>query len=427
LIPSIPVYLVGAHTWRNLQDQAPNDKELPAFDYTGYLDFLERYHLNFIRLWRQESLSAPLPYERTGPGLALDGGLKFDLRRLNPVFFDRLSARVREAGTRGIYMGVMLFEGWGIERKDPARPEDPWPYHPFNKANNINDVDGDRDGNGDGSETHTLSDARVTEWQDRFVREVVDVLNPFDNVIYEIANESVPASVPWQEHLVQLIHDYEATKPKQHPVWFTGPWGSRDEDLWASKAEAVSPTLPAPYTAEYAYRDDPPSNDGRKVIINDTDHLWGIGGSRGWVWKSFVRGLNPIYMDAYDAGASPEYYEQARGTREELLSSLGQTRRYAERIPLKTMTPRNELCSSRYCLADPGQAYLVYVPSAGASENPPTVEVDLQSYVGQFQVEWFNPRLNTTLVENKTLPGGRVVFVAPFTGDAVLYLSTDRR
>ena len=47
------------------------------------------------------------------------------------------------------------------------------------------------------------------------------------------------------------------------------------------------------------YQIDPPAADGRKVILTDTDHLWGIGGDVAWVWKSFLRGLNPIFMDPY--------------------------------------------------------------------------------------------------------------------------------
>ena len=253
---------------------------------------------------------------------------------MNPVFFDRLAARVQEAGQHGIYVAVMLFQGWGIERKSPDRPENPWEFHPFHRANNVNGLDGDPDGDGEGTETHTLMGAAVTEWQERFVRQVVDVGIRFDNVVYEIANKSTPTSVPWQEHLVEVIHDYEATKPKQHPVLFSAPWGNREEDLWVSKAEAVSPALPAPYTAKYGYRDDPPPNDGRKVIVNDTDHLWGVGGTRDWVWKSFMRGLNPIYMDPYDAATDRDLYEQVRETREGVLLSLGQTKRYADRIPL---------------------------------------------------------------------------------------------
>lgn len=421
------VYLVGAHTWRNLQDTV-TDKDLPPFDYSAYIRFLERYRLNFFRLWRQEeALSEPLPYLRTGPGLALDGGLKFDVSRLNQAFFDRLSARVEEAGRHGIYVAVMLFQGWGIERKTPTRPENPWEFHPFHKDNNVNGIDGDHDGDGEGTETHTLTDSVVTEWQDRFVRRVVDVLNPFDNVIYEIANESTPDSVPWQEHMVQVIHEYEKTKPKQHPVLFSAPWGNREEDLWRSKAEAVSPALPAPDTAVYAYREDPPPNDGRKVIINDTDHLWGVGGTREWVWESFVRGLNPIYMDPYDPATYSEYYEAVRETREDVLLSLGLTKRYAERIPLQTMIPRSNVCSSRYCLADPGQAYLVYVPSAGRGEQLASVDLDLQNFSGTFTVEWFSPALDRTHVEQKLLPTGPVRLTAPFAGDAVLYVAASGR
>ncbi|HVG02672.1 MAG TPA: DUF6298 domain-containing protein [Nitrospira sp.] len=416
------VYLVGAHTWRNLQDFM-SDKEA-LFDYSGYIRFLDRQHLNFFRLWcQEEALWSPLPYLRTGPGLALDGKPKFDLSRTNPVFFDRLAARVQEAGEHGIYVAVMLFQGWGVERKSSERAENPWDFHPFHKDNNVNAVDGDEDGNGEGAETHEMKDAAVTEWQDRYVRHVIDTVNRFDNVLYEIANESTPGSVPWQEHLVQIIHDYEATKPKQHPVWFSAPWHSREADLWASQAEAVTPTLPAPYTPEYAYRDDPPANDGRKVIINDTDHLWGVGGTEDWVWKSFVRGLNPIYMDPYDPATSAQYYAQVRETRGPVLQALGETKRYADRIPLRRMIPRSELCSSRYCLADPGQDYLIYMPAHDLSEEPTSVQLDLQHFSGTFLVEWFSPRRDRAEGGQIHQLSERVRLTAPFTGDAVLYIS----
>jgi hypothetical protein len=51
-----------------------------------------------------------LPYLRTGPGNALDGGLKFDLKAFNEDYFSRLRSRVMEAGRRGIYVSIMLFE-----------------------------------------------------------------------------------------------------------------------------------------------------------------------------------------------------------------------------------------------------------------------------------------------------------------------------
>lgn len=41
------VYLVGSHTWRNLQDVVSEKSRLP-FDYSGYLRFLTRYHLELF-------------------------------------------------------------------------------------------------------------------------------------------------------------------------------------------------------------------------------------------------------------------------------------------------------------------------------------------------------------------------------------------
>ncbi|GIX02540.1 MAG: hypothetical protein KatS3mg112_1477 [Thermogutta sp.] len=124
------VLLVGSHTWNNLVDMGRSDPPEP-FDFEAYLDFLERYGHNFIRLWTWDSTLwdtrangrwgkdyihhvAPLPWARTGPGTALDGKPKFDLKQFNPAYFTRLRERVSMAGRRGIYVSVMLFEGWGL-------------------------------------------------------------------------------------------------------------------------------------------------------------------------------------------------------------------------------------------------------------------------------------------------------------------------
>ncbi|MBM4083536.1 MAG: hypothetical protein FJ272_02005 [Planctomycetes bacterium] len=50
------------------------------------------------------------------------------------------------------------------------------------------------------------------------------------------------------------------------------------------------------------------------------------------------------------------------------------------------MTPRNDLASTQYCLADPGKEYLVYLPEGGE------VTVDLTAASRTLAVEWFNPR-----------------------------------
>jgi hypothetical protein len=101
------VYLTGSHTWASLQDMGPSNPP-PKFDFTAYLDLLERHHHNFIRLWRwefpqwterdkqQTVFCAPQPWQRTGPALALDRQPRFDLERFDDAYFHRLESASKQ-------------------------------------------------------------------------------------------------------------------------------------------------------------------------------------------------------------------------------------------------------------------------------------------------------------------------------------------
>jgi hypothetical protein len=425
------VYLTGAHTWDNLQDMGEADPP-KAFDFDAYLDFLARHDHNFIRLWRWELLSwdtaandkktairlstTPHPWTRTGPGLALDGQPKFDLERFNEAYFERLRSRVAAARDRDIYVSVMLFEGWGLQHVANA-----WKAHPFHPDNHINGLAADLDGDGRGLEVHTLRVPVATRYQEAYVRKVMDTLNDLDNVLYEIANESGAYSIDWQEHFIRFVHDYEKGKPKQHPVGMTFPY-SRDpkqrgnnSNLFRSSADWISPN---PDADQFNYRANPPSTDGGKVILTDTDHLWGIGGDVAWVWKSFLCGLNPIFMDPYRQvvlqGGADSKWEPVR-------RAMGVTRRLAERLNLASLTPHAELASSGYCLAHLANEYLVYIPSGGQ------VELDLADTGRDFQVEWIHP-VEGTVSSAPTIGGGaKRVLKAPFNGPAVVHLQSAQK
>jgi hypothetical protein len=416
------ILLTGSHTWANLQDSGYSNPP-PVFNYAAYLDFLAANHHNFFRLWAWEQAKwvpsqsvdvwfDPMPYQRPGPGAALDGKPKFDVNQFNQDYFDRLRARVVQAGERGIYVSIMLFDGWSIEDKDRGLGN-PWRGHPYHPSNNINGINGDPNGNGEGHELHTLQVAAITALQEAYVRKLIDTVNDLDNVLYEISNESHSGSQQWQYHMIDYIKNYEATKPKQHPVGMTVeyPNGSNAE-LFASPADWISPNDVG------EYKDDPPAADGSKVVILDTDHLWGIGGDRYWVWKSFTRGYNPIYMDCYDATICLGW-DPNDPTVVSLQRNMGYARTYAERMNLAAMTPRPDLCSTGYCLANPaasGAEYLVYLRSGGG------VSVNLSGASGQLSIEWFNPSNGVTTAGGTTTGGATRSFNAPFGGDAVLYI-----
>ena len=41
--------------------------------------------------------------------------IKFDLNKMNPEYFQRLERRVKNAADNGLYVSIMLFEGWGLQ------------------------------------------------------------------------------------------------------------------------------------------------------------------------------------------------------------------------------------------------------------------------------------------------------------------------
>lgn len=186
--------------------------------------------------------------------------------------------------------------------------------------------------------------------------------------------------------MVRYIKSYEATKPKQHPVGMTAFDSGREGSMAALLSGHADWISPQNDGASGDYMNDPPAADGHKVILSDTDHLWGVGGDRVWVWKAFTRGQHPIYMDPMRRQDRVWITEaEMEGARK----AMGDTRRFAERMNLAAMTPRGDLASTGYCLAKPGTEYLVYQPKPAAAF---TVNLPGRTY----RYEWFDPQLAVT-------------------------------
>ena len=425
------VYLTGSHTWSNFQDNGPGETP-PPFDYGRYLDFLEAHNHNFFRLWVWEGARWTVetrdgnyrfhpdgPFLRTGPGTALDGEPRWDLTRFDDRYFDRLRTRVTEARRRGIYVSVMLFNGWSVSSsRGTVRYHNPWLAHPFHHANNINGVDGDVDADGSGEEIHELGNRDVLAFQEAYVRRVVDAVTDLDNVLYEISNESHNRSVAWQYHMIRTIREYEDSKSNRHPVGMTSTFpGGRNADLYASPADWISPNAfvdPLPWM-------------GRKVVLADTDHIWGIGGDRAWVWRSVTRGLHPVFMDGYDGagyGVGGAGFDLDDPQWVLLRRNLGYARFYIERLGLAAARPAPWLCASEYCIGtiengDP--RLLVYFPEGRIPW------VDLSGTDATLSAEWLDPRSGERMGGAALAGGGVRSLRIPFDEDAVLFLTVAGR
>ena len=208
--------------------------------------------------------------------------------------------------------------------------------------------------------------------------------------------------------MINEIHAYEGNLPKRHPVLMTFFYpNGNNYALYNSPAEAISPSQRVP---DGEWNHNPPQADGRKVIIADTDHIWGLGGHPAWVWKCFTRGNHPIFMD----DCKNEPWEM------DIFRAMTDTRMFAQRLDLNRMIPSDFLSSTAYCLADIGSEYLVYQPEVA----PFYVHSD--GVEGIFEVEWFNPHTSEFIKGEPRKLGSHYAFRPPFATDAVLHLKKQK-
>ena len=415
------IWLTGSHTWANLCERGI-EGETPDFDYAGYLDFLEGHGHNFIRLWAWEQAQwmqfvpkevpvrySPLPYQRTGPGTALDGKPKFDLTKFNEEYFTRLRTRVEQARERGIYVGVMLFQGFSLDKRGgKTQMGNAWQGHPFNKANNVNGIDGNPSGDDSGHEVHELKVAEITKLQEAYVRKVIDTLGDMDNVLWEIGNECHGGSVQWQYHMIRFIKQYESEKGlKPHLVGMTGAPISA-EALFASPADWISPP-------KGIWLNDPPVNEGKKIVIVDTDHCDPWHHDPEWVWKALFRGHHFILMDGYMDYrlGSPEKSDPLW---DETREAMGDALWFSDEIDLAGLEPDTKTASSGYCLKG-ADRIVVYAPKGE------TVDVDLKMFAGAIDAIWFDIESGEMRSDTTVANGLRHKFTSPYPGRSILFVT----
>jgi len=196
------------------------------FAYNTYLDTLKHDGLNLTRTFsgayvepqgafniaRNTLAPAPgkfiCPWARSDVMGYTNGGRKFDLSQWDEEYFVRLKDFVTAAGKRGVVVEMNLF--------CPFYEEAQWKLSPQNAINNINGV-----GNVSRTNVYTLDKhGGLLTVHETMTRKIVQELNEFDNLYYEICNEPYfgGVTIEWQHYIAEVIRDAEFPLPRKHLI-----------------------------------------------------------------------------------------------------------------------------------------------------------------------------------------------------------------
>jgi len=210
-------------------------------DYKRYLDVLQRYHFNLTRIFtgsysegepgRQEdqnTLSVRrgkllTPWARSNVPGYVNGGNKFDLDQWDSHYFARLKDFCKEASKRGIVVEIAFFSA----NYSPSN----WRNSPLNRHNNINlkeDIPYNK--------IYRSDYKNLIHYQLAMVRKIVQEVNEFDNVYFEICNEPywlkgipevdssiheqqvTPEIYQWQRNIAFAVKETEQRLAKKHLI-----------------------------------------------------------------------------------------------------------------------------------------------------------------------------------------------------------------
>jgi hypothetical protein len=213
------------------------------FNYSLYLETIQKEGFNYTRIFIgpysemgsdqfgiSNNTMNPKPGKWITPWIKDQATQLYDLNQWNPVFFERLKTFIELASSKGIVVEVTLFTSYYVNKH--------WHISPFYFSNNVNKLDSIPF-----SRANTLYNGKLMEYEEKYVRKIVQELNPYDNFFFEIQNEpwsdnpnlaeiksqsdfswqqivelANNVSLDWQRNIAFFISDEEKRLPNRHLI-----------------------------------------------------------------------------------------------------------------------------------------------------------------------------------------------------------------
>jgi hypothetical protein len=418
----VPIVLFGSGEWGIISDASVDIAEHNEWYAECGANANRASLFAFCVREGRDDLLAPWP--RVGPGVARDGGPRFDLDQWDEAFWARLHAYLSDCQDRGIVVLLQIFD----EPYTEGNPER-WGLNPFNPENNINAIPGMPDGDGSAEEAfYDPTNAELMAIQDALVTRLLDeTAARYDNVIYEIGNEINMDSVTalaeeWQDHWLDLFERYHAEHPGVEPLLTNDTRGSLMESgrgRWGvlNHHGLVSlnfvRTSPADMAREVARQIDEHHGFYGVPVLNSrpasdpdrTDYPDIVSEDQGRaIYLTYLLGGGHVVgfrttIGSWQGGRAAERIIQT-------------TRTLADRLPLFSMAPRHELVDGRGALCSVGGGCVaVYLPEGGAAE----VNLDATGLGKEWDLLRYDPR-EMTFQEMGAVEGSSITLESPGEG-----------
>jgi hypothetical protein len=372
-------------------------------DYNNFyrllIDRLAEHNINLIRnvfTMGQPYGESITPYVRTGPGEAVDRRPRFDLDQFNQAYFDYWREVISYANTKGVVVQLTIFDSWHNKRhvvhvSGGLQREWGMKHDFYNGANNINGIDASNV-----SDWHS-PEHPVFEYQKALIRQVVDSIGDLPNIIYEVSNENY-TSERWELALADYLSEYEESRGL--PAHLVMPRDLPNHDSAGGKTN----------DPQRVHQELVHNFSFNRPLIADNDgggHVDPIG-RRHKAWAALTAGahINYFHFMLYKVEVLNSQ-DVADG-----MKYIGLTRKFLEDfdINLRGKIPSDNLVSSGWCFARPGESYIIYLRNGGIT----TVEGMPEAYLAY----WFNPRDGSSFRAE-----GGPAFTSPDGNDWVLYIT----
>lgn len=413
------------------------------FDYSKYLETLQREGLNYTRLFGGSYIEVPgksfgiqhntlaplperviLPWARSEERGYAGGGNRFHLEHWDERYFTRLHAFLSAAEQRGVIVEITLFSSQYGDAQ--------WALNVFKAENNVNHT-----GGVDWVHINTLENGNLLGYQERYTRKLVRESNSFPNVIFEIQNEpwsdhgvladvinpylpmpsrnqypnsvdlADAASVAWQTRVAEWIMSEEAGLPNKHLI-------AQNYCNFRFPVESLVPGV-AIINFHYAYPEAATLNYGfvTALAYDETGFLgqsddayrrqaWNFMLSGGATFDNLDYSFTPGHEDGTEqapngpGGGSPALRKQ-----------LGILHRFLETLPLTDLAPDADTVMHTTgvrvrMLSKHGSIYAAYLDGNGPSR------LILRLPAGRYRGEWLDPESGASTAIPEIRSDGRL-------------------